>query len=361
MNNRYSRHVILSEIGESGQKKINSSKVLVIGSGGLGCPVLQYLAAAGVGTIGIVDNDTVDISNLQRQVLFGKSALGMNKAEAAKERLSDINDELDYQIYPVKLTNRNALDIVSKYDIVVDGTDNFATRYLINDACVILGKPLVYGSIFKFEGQVSVFNYKGGATYRCLFPSPPDPGTVPSCSEVGVLGVLPGLIGTMQANEVLKIILGLGDVLSGKLMMFNALTLESQSWNILANSEQIEELKQETSLLNKDYEEFCGFGKSDIEILISDVKNPSDFTWVDIRNEYEVPRTNLPDVIEVPLDELSTQLYRIPTNKPIVFICQKGMRSRLAVEIFEKEKSGRVKSFSLHGGVGELSKSLLKE
>ena len=204
---RYNRHIILSEIGQAGQDKLSNAKVLVIGAGGLGCPVLQYLAAAGIGTIGIVDFDIVDISNLQRQVLFGTSSLGKNKAEAAKQRLEDLNNEISIIAYPEKLTHKNAIDLFNQYDIIVDGTDNFETRYLVNDACIITNKPLVFGAIYKFEGQVSVFNYQNGPSYRCLFPSPPKEGTVPNCSEIGVLGVLPGIIGSMQANEVLKIII----------------------------------------------------------------------------------------------------------------------------------------------------------
>src|SRR5690606_19253182 len=218
MTNRYSRHIILSEIGQAGQDKLLSAKVLVIGAGGLGCPVLQYLAAAGIGTLGIIDFDVVEISNLQRQVLFGTSSLGKNKAEAAKKHLEDLNPEISIMAYAEKLTYQNALELFKNYDIIVDGSDNFETRYLVNDACIITNKPLVFGAIYKFEGQVSVFNYQNGPSYRCLFPNPPQKDTVPNCSEIGVLGVLPGIIGSMQANEVLKIILGIGSTLSGKLL-----------------------------------------------------------------------------------------------------------------------------------------------
>lgn len=222
---RYNRHIILSEIGQQGQDKISNAKVLVVGAGGLGCPILQYLTAAGIGTIGIIDFDVVDISNLQRQVLFGSSSLGQNKAEAAKQRLKDLNNTISIISYPKKLTYKNAITLFNQYDIIVDGTDNFETRYLVNDACIITNKPLVFGAIYKFEGQISVFNYKNGPSYRCLFPNPPN-GTVPNCSEIGVLGVLPAIIGSMQANEILKIILGIGNVLSGKLLCYNALTLQ---------------------------------------------------------------------------------------------------------------------------------------
>ncbi|GAL62028.1 HesA/MoeB/ThiF family protein [Algibacter lectus] len=240
MNNRYNRHIILSEIGQKGQDKISNAKVLVIGAGGLGCPILQYLAAAGIGNIGVIDFDVVDISNLQRQILYGTSTLGKNKAEAAKARLEDLNNDISIKAYPEKLTHKNALNLFEAYDIIVDGSDNFETRYLVSDACIIANKPLVFGAIYKFEGQVSVFNYKNGPSYRCLFPEAPEKGTVPNCSEIGVLGVLPGIIGTMQANEVLKIILELGNTLSGKLFCYNALTLENTTLKIKRSEIAIE-------------------------------------------------------------------------------------------------------------------------
>jgi len=239
---RYNRHIILSEIGQAGQDKISNAKVLVIGAGGLGCPILQYLTAAGVGSIGIVDFDVVDISNLQRQVLYGTSTLGKNKAEAAKQRLEDLNDDVSIIAYPEKLTHKNAVNLFQQYDIIVDGTDNFETRYLVNDACIITSKPLVFGAIYKFEGQVSVFNFKNGPSYRCLFPNPPEKDSVSNCSEIGVLGVLPGIIGAMQANEVLKIILELGNTLSGKLLCYNALTLQNSILKINRSEETIQSI-----------------------------------------------------------------------------------------------------------------------
>ena len=244
--NRYNRHIILSEIGQKGQDKLSKAKVLVVGAGGLGCPILQYLAAAGVGTIGIVDFDVVEVSNLQRQILFGSSSLGQNKAAAAKERLSDLNNSITINAYPEKLTFQNAIELFNQYDIIVDGTDNFETRYLINDACILTNKPLVFGAIYKFQGQVSVFNYNNGPTYRCAFPNKPKKDTVPNCSEVGVLGVLPGIIGTMQANEVLKIILGIGNVLSGKLLCYDALSAQSTILTVKRNDLEIQKV-----LLNK--------------------------------------------------------------------------------------------------------------
>lgn len=358
MSRRYSRHIILEEIGEIGQQKIQNARILVIGAGGLGSPVLQYLTAAGVGTLGIIDQDVVDISNLQRQILFGKSSLGQNKALAAKQRLQDLNEEVTYHTYPFRLTNQNAVEIISQYDIVVDGTDNFASRYLINDACVILGKPLVYGSIFKFEGQVSVFNFHNGPTYRCLFPVPPEPNTVPSCSEIGVLGVLPGIIGTLQANEALKIVLNLGEVCSGKLLTINALTLENQIWEIEPDHLEIEKLKSEISLSEVDYKGLCGITKSDIEVLFSEIEELDHYTWVDVRDKDELPKLKLPNRINIPLGKLKQLLHLIPSEKPIVFLCQKGTRSKKAVELFKQELKTSTDAFSLFGGVIELPASL---
>jgi adenylyltransferase/sulfurtransferase len=242
---RYSRHITLSEVGLIGQLKIAESKVLVIGAGGLGAPLLLYLNAAGVGTIGIVDFDTVSLSNLQRQVLFREQDLDLNKADIAKELLSTRNSELNITSYPVALTTSNALEIIKPYDIVVDCTDNFRTRYLINDACIKLNKPFVFAAIYKFEGQLSVFNYAGGPTYRCLFPTPPKAGEVPNCEEAGVMGVLPGILGTYQANEVLKMILNLGEVLSGKLVSINLLTNQQNSFQFRRNESLVKQVIEE--------------------------------------------------------------------------------------------------------------------
>ena len=241
---RYSRHIALNEIGIKGQNKISNAKVLVVGAGGLGCPTLQYLAAAGVGTLGIIDFDTVEESNLQRQVLYGKSSLGINKAIAAKKRLEDLNDSICIHTYPHKLDSSNALELFEAYDIIVDGTDNFESRYLICDASIISNKPVVFASIYKFEGQVSVFNYQSGPTYRCLFPDPPLKGDAPNCSETGVIGVLPGIIGSLQANEALKIILEIGSVFSGQLYCYNSKTNESQVLFIKKNQKKIDQINQ---------------------------------------------------------------------------------------------------------------------
>lgn len=250
-NKQYSRHLILDEIGVIGQERLKASKVLVIGAGGLGCPILQYLTAAGVGTIGIIDNDTVDQTNLQRQILYTHTDIGKYKTEVAAKRLAKLNPFVNFVVYVEKLTNQNALNLFSCYDIIVDGSDNFPTRYLANDAAILTNKPLVFGSIFKFEGQVTVFNYQNGPTYRCLYPNPPQANTVPNCSEIGVLGVLPGIIGSIQANEVLKIICEIGEVLSGKLFTFNVLTMEQYKLNFKKNN------AIKITGLENDYHFFC--------------------------------------------------------------------------------------------------------
>ncbi len=260
---RYDRHIIIPEFGLEAQQKLKAARVLVVGSGGLGSPLLLYLAAAGVGTLGIVDFDVVDDSNLQRQVLFGQENIGQLKAEAAKTRLASLNPHIDIVVHNTRLTSENALDILAKYDVVADGTDNFPTRYLVNDAAVLLGKTNVYASIFQFEGQVSVFNYRNkqgvlGPNYRDLYPSPPPPGLVPSCAEGGVLGVLPGIIGSLQASEVIKVVTGVGEPLSGRFFIFDALNFEARTLNIKRRADN--PLNGENPTISKliDYEVFCG-------------------------------------------------------------------------------------------------------
>lgn len=353
---RYNRHIILSEIGQTGQDKISSAKVLVIGAGGLGSPVLQYLTAAGVGSIGIVDFDVVDISNLQRQVLYGTSTLGMNKAEAAKHRLEDLNDEISIVAYPEKLTHKNAIDLFNQYDIIVDGTDNFETRYLVNDACIITNKPLVFGAIYKFEGQVSVFNYKNGPSYRCLFPNPPEKGSVPNCSEIGVLGVLPGIIGTMQANEVLKIILELGNILSGKLLCYNALTLQNSTIRINQLEENIQSiLKDKVNFQNKQIDVKCEIDIATVsfEALLSE-KN---IQFIDVREAHEQPKVEDLLVTNIPLSELEHNLDKFDSGKKKVIFCQSGIRSKRAVEILQEFNIQNC--FSVKEGASEI-KTILK-
>jgi len=333
--NRYSRHIILEEIGQKGQDRLTEAKVLVVGAGGLGCPVLQYLTAAGVGTLGIVDFDLVEESNLQRQVLFGTSSLGKNKAITAKERLLDLNNTITINAYSKKLTHKNALEIFKDYDIIVDGTDNFATRYLINDASLITNKPLVYGAIYKFEGQVAVFNYKNGPSYRCLFPKSPKEGAIPNCSEIGVLGVLPGIIGSMQANEVIKIILGIGDVLSGKMLCYNALTIQSTTLIIKRHEDEINKVVINKENFQKTKETLnCTFSPQ--EISIEDAFKKKDIQFIDVREFDELPKLESLNPIYIPLSEFENNLDKIDSEKEKMIFCQTGVRCKTAVSILHK-------------------------
>lgn len=332
---RYNRHTILPEIGEQGQEKLNKAKVLVIGAGGLGCPVLQYLTAAGVGCIGIVDFDTVDESNLQRQILFGTTSLGENKALAAKESLSNLNPLVTINEYQYKLSSENALELFSQYDIVVDGTDNFASRYLINDASVISNIPLVYGAIYKFDGQVSVFNYQGGPSYRCLFPEPPKAGSTANCSEVGVLGVLPGIIGTMQANEVIKIILNLGKVLSGELLCYNTLDCSFTKLNLERNNSEIDKIiAKKDDFVNHIYEMSCEIETTTLSIKEALLRDNVQF--IDVREHYEQPKIEELNPTYIPLSEIEDSLDKLDKTKAKIFFCKAGVRSQNAVYILQQ-------------------------
>ena len=353
---RYNRHIILQEIGLTGQLKLKEAKVLVIGAGGLGCPLLQYLTAAGIGTIGIVDHDEVSESNLQRQILYTLEDVGLLKAEQAAKRLNKLNSFVSIIPHAVKLTNENALEIFKDYDLVVDGTDNFPTRYLVNDACVILNKPLVFGSIFKFEGQVSVFNYKGGPTYRCLFSEPPKEGEVPNCAQIGVLGVLPGIIGSLQANEVIKIVTGVGEVLSGKLYVLDTLTMQTQTYKfskILQNTE----IKQLS-----DYNEFCGVGSDkkskeiDVFELNELIQNNEGIQLIDVRTAYETEICDLGG-INIPLEFIENNIDKIPRHKKVVVYCHHGGRSEAAVNILH-EKYGFNNIYNLKGGIHEWAREI---
>ena len=357
MSSRYHRHIILTEIGQIGQDKISNAKVLVVGAGGLGCPILQYLTAAGIGTIGIIDFDMVEESNLQRQVLFGTASLGQNKALAAKRRLADLNNTVTIHAYPYKLNYQNAMDLFHEYDIIVDGSDNFETRYLVNDACIITNKPLVFGAIYKFEGQISVFNYRKGPSYRCLFPNPPQKNRVPNCSEIGVLGVLPGIIGTMQANEVLKIILQHGNILSGKLFCYNALTLQNSILKINRSEEIIQSvLKNKESFHEKEIHFNC-----DVEvrsISIESILSEENIQFIDVREAHEQPKIEDLTVTYIPLSELEQRLDQIdPTKKKAIF-CQSGIRSTRAVELLQELDVNN--SFSIKESASEI-KNKLKE
>ncbi len=349
--NRYNRHIILSEIGQEGQNKLSKAKVLVIGAGGLGCPVLQYLAAAGIGTLGIIDFDVVEESNLQRQILFGISSIGQNKAIAAKERLQDLNNTIKINAYTKKLTHKNAIELFRFYDIIVDGTDNFITRYLINDASLITNKPLVYGGIYKFEGQVSVFNYKSGPSYRCLFPTPPKEGTIPNCSEIGVLGVLPGIIGTMQANEVLKIILGIGDVLSGKVVYYNSLTAQSTTLKINKSEKEIRMVLNSVSFFDTQSEDInCDF--SIPEISIEEAFNKKEVQFIDVRELFEQPKVEALNPLYIPLSEFEKNITKIDSEIPKMLFCQAGIRSKAAVSIMQQYNINN--SYSIKEGASEI-------
>ncbi|MEM7085311.1 MAG: HesA/MoeB/ThiF family protein [Bacteroidota bacterium] len=344
---RYSRHIVLSEIGQKGQSLLSSSKVLVVGAGGLGCPTLQYLAAAGIGTLGIIDFDRVELSNLQRQILFGTSTIGMNKALAAKNRLEDINPSIQIKAYPEKLTAKNVLTLFDSYDIIVDGSDNFATRYLVNDASIISNKPVVFGAIYKFEGQVSVFNYKNGPSYRCLFPEPPKEGSVANCSEVGVLGVLPGIIGSMQANEVIKMILGFDHVLSGKLLCYNAKTAEVTFLKVKKTETAFEKVRALKDHLTDQYpESACEIEVR--EISVTDALNKEHAQFIDVRERDEYPKIEIPPNLQIPMGTLEQHLNRLPAEKEYILFCQSGIRSKTATHLLQE--LGIPNCYSLQGG-----------
>ncbi|MFT3908233.1 MAG: molybdopterin-synthase adenylyltransferase MoeB [Ferruginibacter sp.] len=358
---RYNRHIIIPGFGLAAQQKLKAAKVLIIGSGGLGSPMLLYLAAAGVGTIGIVDFDVVDDSNLQRQVLFGVTEVGKPKVEAAKQRLQGLNPHIDIITYNMQLTSQNALDLVKDYDVVADGTDNFPTRYLVNDACVLLGKPNVYASIFQFEGQVSVFNYtneKGevGPNYRDLYPTPPPPGLVPNCAEGGVLGVLPGIIGSLQANEVIKVITGVGDNLSGRFFCFDALTFETRTFNISRNENNPLNGKNPTITKLIDYEQFCGMKaveKPIKEITVDEFDewkaSGEDMQVIDVREPGEYEEVNIGALL-IPLGTVADNAGKIVRNKKVVVHCKMGGRSAKAIRELE-EKFGFDNLYNLKGGI----------
>lgn len=338
---RYLRHILLEEIGEKGQEKLKAAKVLVIGAGGLGCPVLQYLAGAGVGKIGILDDDRVDPSNLQRQVLYSEKNIGEFKVTAARDRLQDMNSSIEIVPHKSRLSPGNAETFFSEYDIIVEGSDNFTTKYLASDAAVLTGKPLVFGSIHKFRGQVSVFNYHNGPTYRCLFPEPGSPVEMPSCSEVGVLGILPGIIGNLQANEVLKMILGVGEILSGKLLLFDSLSMKQQLLPFRKNQDiRIDELKQ--TLLS------CESGAVSINHREYQ-KDPGAYTLLDVRTKPEREIFHIGG-LHVPLSELDQRAKELASKDNILVYCASGKRSEAAISLLQELYPG--KTFrSLEGGI----------
>jgi molybdopterin/thiamine biosynthesis adenylyltransferase/rhodanese-related sulfurtransferase len=359
---RYSRHLLIPEVGLEGQRKLKAASMLVIGTGGLGSPVALYLAAAGVGHIGLVDYDVVDFSNLQRQVIHGTSGLGELKVESARKRMLDINPDIQVDVYNEPFTSENAMHIAQDYDILIDGTDNFPTRYLVNDLCVLTGKANVYGSIFRFDGQVSVFDARYGPCYRCLFPEPPPPGLVPSCAEGGVLGVLPGTIGTLQATEALKLILGIGEPLIGKLMLYNALDMsfdfvklrKNPNCKVCGSNPEVTELI--------DYEAFCGVpghdhdegavgGGWDIEPveLQERMRQSNHLRLVDVREPHELEISHIEGAKLIPLGQLASRLPELDSAEDIVLFCKSGTRSARALELLLSAGFRKVKN--LKGGI----------
>ncbi len=359
---RYSRHLLIPEVGLEGQKKLKAASVLVIGTGGLGSPVALYLAAAGIGRIGLVDYDVVDFSNLQRQVIHGQSSLGQQKVESARARMLDINPDIRVDAYNEPFTSENAFRIAEPYELIIDGTDNFPTRYLSNDLAVLTGKPNVYGSIFRFDGQVSVFHAKEGPCYRCLFPEPPPPGLVPSCAEGGVLGILPGTIGTLQATEAIKLILGIGESLIGKLLLYNALDMsfdfvklrKNPNCKVCGSNPEITELI--------DYEEFCGMPMHDHDEgsagadwditareLADRLSQGNDIKIIDVREPHELEISHLAGAILIPLGQLASRLSELNSADEIVLICKAGTRSTRALEILHSAGFRKIKN--LKGGI----------
>ncbi len=366
---RYSRHIILPEVGLEGQKKLKAASVLCIGTGGLGSPLLLYLAAAGIGRIGIVDFDIVDSSNLQRQIIHGTSWVGKPKIVSAKDRILEINPYCQVDLYETRISSENALDILAPYDVVIDGTDNFPTRYLTNDACVLLDKPNVYGSIFRFEGQATVFNYQGGPNYRDLYPEPPPPGMVPSCAEGGVLGVLPGVIGTIQATEAIKIILGAPDTLSGRLLLYNAWEMKFRELKLRPNPIRpvIEKLI--------DYEQFCGIPQAKAqeaaeqqkmtEMTVVELKalldsNANDYVLIDVRNPNEYQIAKIPNSVLIPLPDIENgaaipKIKELVNGYRLIAHCKMGGRSAKALAIL---KDAGIEGINVKGGINAWSREV---
>ena len=358
---RYGRHLTLPEVGMEGQRRLKAASVLMIGTGGLGAPTGMYLAAAGVGRMGIVDFDVVEASNLQRQIIHGTADIGRPKIESARDRLHDINPNVEIETYETRLTSENALELFANYDIVVDGTDNFPTRYLVNDACVISGKPNVYGSIFRFEGQASVFWADKGACYRCLYPEPPPPGLVPSCAEGGVLGVLPGIVGAIQANETIKIILGAEDILVNRLLLFDAWQMKFRELKLRKdpNCPVCGENPTVTKLI--DYEEFCGLraqpqeASAELEeITATELKqridHRRDFQIIDVREPFEFEIARIPGTKLIPLGQVATRMSEIDPSRETVVHCKAGVRSAKAIAAL-KQAGFQGRLINLQGGI----------
>jgi len=359
---RYSRHIVLPQVGMTGQERLKASSVLIIGLGGLGSPAALYLAAAGVGRLGLVDFDRVDVSNLQRQVLHGTAAVGTAKTESARARLHDLNPHIELRVHDEPLTTANALVLIGAYDVVVDGTDQFATRYLVNDACVIAGKPNVYGSVYRFEGQVSVFSTPGGPCYRCLFPEPPAAGTVPNCAAGGVLGVLPGIIGALQAAEAIKLICGIGAPLAGRLLHFDALDMQARE--IAFDRDPACPVCGDgvTAQLLNDYDVFCGTPSinrpdsmidDDVDMtaraLKAELEAKTPLWLLDVREPWEYSTARIDGATLIPLGELATRVDEVPRDANVVAYCHHGMRSARAVSMLRHAGWQRVRN--LAGGI----------
>ncbi|HMF12440.1 MAG TPA: molybdopterin-synthase adenylyltransferase MoeB [Gemmataceae bacterium] len=357
---RYSRHLIMPEVGMDGQKRLKAASVLLVGAGGLGSPLALYLAAAGLGRIGLVDFDVVDFSNLQRQVLHGTPDVGRSKLQSAKDRLNAINPEVTVDLFETKLTSQNALRICDPYDVIIDGTDNFPTRYLVNDICVLLGKPNVYGSIFRFDGQASVFYPPHGPCYRCLYPEPPPPGEVPSCAEGGVLGILPGLVGCIQATEAVKLIIGKGEPLIGRLVLYDALAMTFNEFKVRRNPKCPICGDHPTITKLIDYEQFCGVrgqeapaapvdGETTVEELKARLDRGEKVFILDVRNPEEIQICRIPGTVVIPLPQLPQRFRELDPSQEMVVHCKSGMRSAKAIAFLRQQ--GFTKLKNLQGGI----------
>jgi sulfur-carrier protein adenylyltransferase/sulfurtransferase len=367
---RYSRHLIIPDVGMAGQKRMKNAKVLVVGAGGLGSPALMYLAAAGIGTLGIVDFDVVEESNLQRQVIHGQSDVGRSKAESARDTVKEINPLVEVVLHTERLDSSNAMEIFADYDLIVDGTDNFATRYLVNDACVLLGKPYVWGSIYRFDGQASVFWSEYGPCYRCLYPEPPPPGMVPSCAEGGVLGVLCASIGSIQVNEAIKVITGIGEPIVGRLMIYDALEMTYRSVKVRKDPECPLCGKNPTITELIDYEAFCGtVSEAATEATLGSTitaaelaamqQRGDDFLLVDVREPAEWDIVRIPGATLIPKGDLPSRLADLPQNKPIVAYCKSGVRSAEALALLKN--AGFADAKHVQGGVTAWTTQVDKE
>jgi molybdopterin/thiamine biosynthesis adenylyltransferase/rhodanese-related sulfurtransferase len=359
---RYSRHLIMPEVGMEGQLKLKAARVLCIGAGGLGSPVALYLTAAGVGTIGVVDFDTVDYSNLQRQIIHGTPDVGRSKLESATARMNALNPEVEVVKHEMALSSANAIGLLADYDMVVDGTDNFPTRYLVNDACVLTGKPNVYGSISRFEGQATVFAAENGPCYRCMFPEPPPPGLVPSCAEGGVLGILPGVVGTLQATEAIKLILGVGESLVGRFLLFDALKMRFRELKVRQDPDCPVCGEHPTVTAPIDYDQFCGItpaapvaavtpgsGDVTVEQLKGRLDGQDSFLLVDVREQREFEICRIPGSVLIPLGELSARLSELDGHDDVIVHCKSGARSAKAVALLRD--AGYAQARNLQGGI----------